>query len=236
MTRTLQLVRERGPPRSSHWPPARDEPDERARSGATARLGGRRGGTRPDRDVVGPPAPTAPASRPRSARGEEPAYRPAGARTRAPVSAIACPRPAQDLTARSKRCAGSLRLQRGRSLAGSDPTARARRPQSRSAERLPQATDGGEVEVLGTTPRAPAANAREQIALRAPVLAMYETLTDREELRLFAGHYREPRARGRGDRAVGRRRRRRTGVLRNGCRAAAPPARPRDRDLSATRS
>jgi len=53
--------------------------------------------------------------------------------------------------------------------------------------------DGGVVEVLGADPATAEGEWREQIGVVLQSSAMYETLTAREMLRLFAGYYRKPR-------------------------------------------
>jgi ABC-2 type transport system ATP-binding protein len=56
-----------------------------------------------------------------------------------------------------------------------------------------RAREGGEVEVLGADPARAGGDWREQIGVVLQSSAMYETLTPREMLRLFAGYYRKPR-------------------------------------------
>ena len=53
--------------------------------------------------------------------------------------------------------------------------------------------DAGEVEVLGTDPAAAPGDWRERIGVVLQSSAMYETLTVREMLNVFAGYYRKPR-------------------------------------------
>jgi ABC-2 type transport system ATP-binding protein len=53
--------------------------------------------------------------------------------------------------------------------------------------------DAGEVEVLGTDPAGAGGDWRERIGVVLQSSAMYETLTVREMLNVFAGYYREPR-------------------------------------------
>jgi ABC-2 type transport system ATP-binding protein len=53
--------------------------------------------------------------------------------------------------------------------------------------------DAGEVEVLGSDPAAASGDWRERMGVVLQSSAMYETLTVREMLNVFAGYYREPR-------------------------------------------